>query len=305
MLLQSPPTPAVQSQCSVSGRNSTTLLLPSRPQTRDTSPSPARGNAKRQQKIFPGTDSAPHATKDKESACGCAGIYSAHAALELYTEFLMLTTSWINWRVRSFYGADFYQLPRNKRSVTLIQQAWQVPASYSLATQRSRRFAPMKLCAGSYQRHKQRLTNALQPGHHYTIAERFRGFLPVVVDVETGGFNAQTDALLEIAATIVEVDDDGLLTTGELRSTHVIPFKMPISTQNHSKSRALQTPTTRCALRARERCFRIHLQAHSGGGTQPSLHPRHFGRHNASFDLSFINAAVARTGIKKNPTPPL
>ena len=63
------------------------------------------------------------------------------------------------------------------------------------------------------------------PGNPYRIADRFRGFLPVVVDVETGGFNPATDALLEIAAVVIEVDDAGFLQPQEPRSTHVIPFE--------------------------------------------------------------------------------
>src|SRR5260370_8510696 len=57
-----------------------------------------------------------------------------------------------------------------------------------------------------------------------TFATRFRGFLPVVIDVETGGFNSQTDALLEIAAVFVEMRSDGTLTRGETIRYHVVPF---------------------------------------------------------------------------------
>ena len=57
------------------------------------------------------------------------------------------------------------------------------------------------------------------------MADRFRGFLPVVVDVETGGFNAKTDALLEIAAVLVEIDRDGLLRRSETFRYHVRPFE--------------------------------------------------------------------------------
>ena len=57
-----------------------------------------------------------------------------------------------------------------------------------------------------------------------TLATRFRGFLPVVIDVETGGFNPQTDALLEIAAVLIEMRSDGTLTRGETHRYHVTPF---------------------------------------------------------------------------------
>ncbi len=57
-----------------------------------------------------------------------------------------------------------------------------------------------------------------------TFATRFRGFLPVVIDVETGGFNSQTDALLEIAAVLIEMRSDGTLARGETHRYHVMPF---------------------------------------------------------------------------------
>ena len=57
------------------------------------------------------------------------------------------------------------------------------------------------------------------------MANRFRGFLPVVVDVETGGFNSKTDALLEIAAVLLEMDDEGLLSRSETIRYHVKPFE--------------------------------------------------------------------------------
>lgn len=82
-------------------------------------------------KFFLGTDSAPHAQQDKESACGCAGIYSAHAALELYAEAFAAAGELDKLEgFASFYGADFYGLPRNTDTVTLRRAPWQVPADY-------------------------------------------------------------------------------------------------------------------------------------------------------------------------------
>lgn len=79
-------------------------------------------------RFFLGTDSAPHAREDKESACGCAGIYSAHTALELYAEIFEAAGALD--RLQAFAserGADFYGLPRNTSTVTLKREAWQVP----------------------------------------------------------------------------------------------------------------------------------------------------------------------------------
>lgn len=86
-------------------------------------------------KFFLGTDSAPHFTHLKENACGCAGCFSAPMAIELYAEAFERAGALDKLEgFASFYGADFYQLPRNKQTVTLNKQAWQVPDSYSCAT---------------------------------------------------------------------------------------------------------------------------------------------------------------------------
>jgi len=82
-------------------------------------------------KFFLGTDSAPHLTALKEAACGCAGCYSAHAALELYAEvFEDLGALDRLEGFASFYGPDFYRLPRNSDTITLAKMNWQVPSAY-------------------------------------------------------------------------------------------------------------------------------------------------------------------------------
>jgi dihydroorotase len=79
-------------------------------------------------KFFLGTDSAPHAQGAKESACGCAGIYSAHAAIELYAEAFEDAGALDRLEAfASFYGADFYGLPRNPDRITLKRESWSVP----------------------------------------------------------------------------------------------------------------------------------------------------------------------------------
>jgi dihydroorotase len=79
-------------------------------------------------RIFLGTDSAPHAKHDKESDCGCAGIYSAHNAIELYAEVFEAAGLLENLEAfASFNGADFYGLPRNKEKITLEKRSWDVP----------------------------------------------------------------------------------------------------------------------------------------------------------------------------------
>ncbi|MGA2023357.1 MAG: dihydroorotase [Steroidobacteraceae bacterium] len=82
-------------------------------------------------RFFLGTDSAPHARAAKESACGCAGIFSAHAAIELYAQ--VFEAEGILARLQGFaaeFGADFYRLPRNREQITLVKESWTVPPSY-------------------------------------------------------------------------------------------------------------------------------------------------------------------------------
>ncbi len=87
------------------------------------------GNAK----FFLGTDSAPHAKYAKEAACGCAGVYTAHAAIELYAEVFEMADALDKLEAfASFYGADFYGLPRNVSKITLEKASWQVPDELTL-----------------------------------------------------------------------------------------------------------------------------------------------------------------------------
>lgn len=85
-------------------------------------------------KFFLGTDSAPHPKSAKEASCGCAGMYTAHAAIELYAEAFEEAGALDKLEgFASFYGPDFYQLPRNTTQVTLHKQSWLVPESIPFA----------------------------------------------------------------------------------------------------------------------------------------------------------------------------
>ena len=87
-------------------------------------------------RLFLGTDSAPHARAAKEAACGCAGIFSAHAGIELYAE--AFAAAGALGRLEAFAcdnGADFYGLPRNRGTLTLVSEPWEVPASYPFGTE--------------------------------------------------------------------------------------------------------------------------------------------------------------------------
>ena len=95
-------------------------------------------------RFFLGTDSAPHARVAKESACGCAGVFSAHAALELYAQAFEQAGALDRLEeFASHRGADFYGLPRNAGTVTLARSAWTVPESYAFG---AGEIVPM--CAG-------------------------------------------------------------------------------------------------------------------------------------------------------------
>lgn len=142
-----------------------------------------------------------------------------------------------------------------------------------------------------------------QDGHD-PIADRFRGFLPVVVDVETGGFNSATDALLEIGAVLLATDTDGELVPGETLRYHVKPFPGanldPASLRvtgidpHHPLRQAIDEAD---ALREFFSHVRKEVKAH---GCKRAV----LVGHNAFFDLQFINAAVERTGVKRNPFHP-
>jgi dihydroorotase len=85
-------------------------------------------------KFFLGTDSAPHPKSAKEASCGCAGMYTAHAAIELYAEAFEAAGALDKLEgFASFYGPDFYQLPRNTDKVTLSKQSWLVPDTIPFA----------------------------------------------------------------------------------------------------------------------------------------------------------------------------
>ena len=88
-------------------------------------------------KFFLGTDSAPHPRHAKESACGCAGIYTAHAAIELYAQAFEEADALDRLEgFASHFGPDFYGLPRNKDRITLVREPWQVPEDYPLGPDR-------------------------------------------------------------------------------------------------------------------------------------------------------------------------
>lgn len=136
------------------------------------------------------------------------------------------------------------------------------------------------------------------------MARRFRGFLPVVVDVECGGFNPNTDALLEIAAVLVEIQADGTLKTGEGWRYHVQPFPgANIEAASLAVNGIDPDHPLRPAIPEKEALTRLFTDIRQAMKDNDCTRAVLVG-HNANFDLNFLNAAVARTGIKRNPFHP-
>lgn len=136
------------------------------------------------------------------------------------------------------------------------------------------------------------------------MSTRFRGFLPVVVDVETGGFNAKTDALLEIAAVLLGVDDVGRWHRVETHACHVKPFPGANLEPSALEFNGIDPDhPLRFAVPEREALEQVfnpvRRAVKASGCTRAVLVG-----HNPSFDLGFLNAATERTNFKRNPFHP-
>lgn len=141
-------------------------------------------------------------------------------------------------------------------------------------------------------------------GDSFLMRDRFRGFLPVVVDVETGGFNASTDALLEIAAVLLSLDGSGRLVRGATIREHVRPFE---GARMDPASLAVNGidpwHPLRIAATENDALGSVFKEVRQAIRDQDCTRAILVG-HNASFDLGFLNAAVARAGIRRNPFHP-
>src|SRR6201999_1688744 len=134
-----------------------------------------------------------------------------------------------------------------------------------------------------------------------TFATRFRGFLPVAIDLETGGFNSQTDALLEIAAVFIEMRSDGTLARGETHRYHVIPVPDSKMVPASLAITAIDPyHPLRPAISEEDALQRIFKEVRTAIRNADCTRAVLVG-HNASFDLNFLNAAVARAQVKRNP----
>ncbi|MCP3688749.1 MAG: ribonuclease T [Gammaproteobacteria bacterium] len=136
------------------------------------------------------------------------------------------------------------------------------------------------------------------------IAQRFRGYLPIVVDVETGGFNEQTDALLQIAAVIVDINESGQYYAAETVSCHVNPFAGARLEPKSMEINGIDVDHPfRLAVDEKVALPKIFKPVRNAIKKHACSKAILVG-HNAHFDLKFINAAAQRSGIKRNPFHP-
>jgi ribonuclease T len=140
--------------------------------------------------------------------------------------------------------------------------------------------------------------------HNYQLKDRFRGYFPVIVDVETAGFDAKRDALLEVAAITTKMDAEGFLSPDKTFHYHVVPF----AGANLEKAALdFNGIDPWCALRGaldeteviKDLCKQIR-KTQKDADCQRSV----MVAHNAAFDLGFINAAIERSHIKRSPFHP-
>lgn len=136
------------------------------------------------------------------------------------------------------------------------------------------------------------------------LKNRFRGYYPVVIDVETAGFDASTNALLEIAATMTEMDDEGNLYCGETIQFNVEPFAGAVLEEAALEFNGIDPENPLRAavpeITALKEIFKLIRKRQKHYDCQRSI----MVAHNAAFDMAFVNAAIARTGVKRAPLHP-
>lgn len=141
-------------------------------------------------------------------------------------------------------------------------------------------------------------------GEIYQLCDRFRGYYPVVIDVETAGFNALQDALLEVAAVTLKMDENGILQPDKTFHYHVLPFQGANIEQSALDFNGIDPY---CALRGaiaeseaiKDLCKNIR-KGQKAANCQRSV----IVAHNAAFDQGFINAAIDRIELKRSPFHP-
>jgi ribonuclease T len=134
-----------------------------------------------------------------------------------------------------------------------------------------------------------------------TMAKRFRGFLPVVIDAETGGFDSQNDALLEVAMVLIDLDSQGIFSPGECHAYHITPFSgSHLDPEALAVNRIDPQQALRQAIPEAEALQKL-FAAIEQQMQRYQCHRAVLVGHNPTFDLDFIKAAVARCGLDKMP----
>ncbi|OOF70610.1 ribonuclease T [Rodentibacter caecimuris] len=148
------------------------------------------------------------------------------------------------------------------------------------------------------------MSEQLEPLYHNFLKNRFRGYFPVIIDIETAGFNAKQDALLELAAITLKMDENGLLYPNQRCHFHIEPFEGANINPDSLKFNGIDihNPLRNAVseLDAITELFQMVRREQKAAECQRSI----IVAHNAAFDQSFLMAAAERTGIKRNPFHP-
>ncbi|WP_428356478.1 ribonuclease T [Methyloprofundus sp.] len=138
----------------------------------------------------------------------------------------------------------------------------------------------------------------------HPLNERFRGYLPVIIDIETAGFDAKKNPLLEIAAVIVEYDNNEQLQISESHAAHIIPFENSILDPSALKFTGIDPyHPFRMAVSEKDALHKLFLPIKQAVKRNKCTRAILVG-HNPNFDINFLNAAINRTKIKRSPFHP-
>lgn len=142
------------------------------------------------------------------------------------------------------------------------------------------------------------------PGQPIALSERFRGYLPVVVDVETGGLDENKNPLLEIAVVTIGMDENGLVFPDVAKSTHVMAYDGAEFNQRSLELNGIDPDNPLRAARVESEALNYVFQPVRQAVRKSNCTRAILVGHNAAFDLKFLNAAVERAGVKRNPFHP-
>lgn len=137
-----------------------------------------------------------------------------------------------------------------------------------------------------------------------TLRHRFRGFYPVTVDVETAGFNSQTDALLEVAVNTISMNESGWLQPEKVMHFHIVPFEGSILREEALAFTGIDPDSALRGAISEKEALTLIFKMISEGLKSNGCNRAVMVAHNASFDLGFIKAAARRAKISRNPFHP-